>query len=202
MHNTLRARTTHPLLLLVLSLAFTLTACGSGDDPALDAGPGSAATKSSASSQNNDADVTFIRDMTPHHESALAMAELAVDRAENAQIKDLAKRIAAAQTPEIEQMAELARAFGVDVKMGGDKPHSGASGGAMEGGAARLEKLSGAAFDKAFLEEMIPHHESAVAMSQTELDAGKNPEAKALAQAIISGQTKEIAEMKALLAKL
>jgi uncharacterized protein (DUF305 family) len=53
-----------------------------------------------------------------------------------------------------------------------------------------------------FLEMMITHHEGAVTMGKTELVSGSNTEAKALAQSIITGQTKEIATMQQLLAGL
>ena len=62
-----------------------------------------------------------------------------------------------------------------------------------------LEQAKGAAFDKLYLQDMIAHHEGAVVMAQQEIDSGENPQVKALAQAIIDGQTKEIAEMKKML---
>ena len=46
---------------------------------------------------------------------------------------------------------------------------------------------------------MIGHHTGAVQMAQTELAAGQNPEAKALAQTIIDAQQSEITEMQGLL---
>ncbi len=47
----------------------------------------------------NDADVTFAQDMIPHHEQALEMAQLASDRAEDEQVRKLARRIEGAQDP-------------------------------------------------------------------------------------------------------
>ena len=47
---------------------------------------------------------------------------------------------------------------------------------------------------------MIAHHTSALTMAKAELNSGSEPDAKAVAQSIIDGQTKEIAEMKAILA--
>lgn len=195
-------------LALAAGLTVTLAACGSGDDPTISAEGGaapaasSAGTSSSVSAEFNDADVTFIQGMAPHHASALAMAELAPSRAENAQVKDLAERIAAAQGPEIELMQEMARTWDVELDMEKSASMPGMDMGGMEDMAAELEPLEGAAFDKAFLEAMIPHHESALPMAQAELDAGVNPEAKKMAQDIVTSQTAEIAEMKQLLTSL
>lgn len=66
----------------------------------------------------------------------------------------------------------------------------------------RLESSTGTAFDRLWLELMIQHHEGAVRMAKDELADGKNPDAKALAQAIITSQQAEISKMNALLAAL
>mgnify|MGYP003453340839 FL=1 len=46
--------------------------------------------------------------------------------------------------------------------------------------------------DKHFIEQMIPHHDGAVAMAKLALEKSKRPEIKTLATAIIESQTKEI----------
>ncbi len=51
-------------------------------------------------------------------------------------------------------------------------------------------------FDKAFLEEMIVHHEGAVDMAEMVLSNSKRPELIELANGIISAQTSEISTMK------
>lgn len=61
-----------------------------------------------------------------------------------------------------------------------------------------LSRLSGRAFDRAFLSMMIPHHQAAVAMSQTVLPT-KNAQVKAWASAIIRDQNREITQMHTLL---
>lgn len=62
---------------------------------------------------------------------------------------------------------------------------------------AELQGKTGDDFDKAFLSEMIMHHEGAVQMAQAARTHAKHKEIKDLAQAIISAQNKEIADMKA-----
>lgn len=95
-------------------------------------------------------------------------------------------------------MQEMAEAWDVELAAGG------AMSGGMEmgGDTDMLKALSGAEFDRAFLEMMTVHHEGALTMAQTELDKGENSQAKALAREITESQTAEIKEMKQLLSQL
>jgi uncharacterized protein (DUF305 family) len=61
---------------------------------------------------------------------------------------------------------------------------------------AELIGKTNEAFDKAFLNEMIVHHEGAVEMAKLALTNTKRPELLELAKMIITAQEKEIAEMK------
>lgn len=68
--------------------------------------------------------------------------------------------------------------------------------GAMDSMMVGLQGKIGDTFDKAFIEEMIMHHEGAVAMAEAALKNAKHPEIKTMANAIISAQTSEINQMK------
>ena len=50
-------------------------------------------------------------------------------------------------------------------------------------------------FDKAFIDNMIPHHESAIAMAQVVLEESENPEIREIAGAIVDAQEREIKQM-------
>lgn len=50
--------------------------------------------------------------------------------------------------------------------------------------------------DKDFVLMMIPHHEGAIDMAKIELQYGKDPKLRELAQKIIDAQETEISEMK------
>ena len=69
--------------------------------------------------------------------------------------------------------------------------------GAMQSMTTGLTGLQGDAFDKAFLAEMIVHHQGAVAMAQQALTSSKHQEIKDLAQKIIDAQNTEITQMQA-----
>ena len=143
-------------------------------------------------------DIMFAQMMIPHHQQAVDMGTLAETRASNPEVKALAAQIKAEQAPEIAEMKSWLTKAGASLDMG----HTMAMGGMLtETDMAALEKASGAEFDRLFLKGMIGHHEGAIHMAQMVIDS-TNAEAKALGEAIIDSQTKQIAYMKELLAKL
>ena len=137
--------------------------------------------------------------MIPHHRQAVEMAEIAVDRAQNPAVKALAEQIQAAQDPEIETMTGFLEAW--DAEVPSDDGISGMPGMTGMPGAPGMEGMmmpeqmdemrgaSGAAFDTMFLQMMIAHHEGAVREAQRELAEGANPQAKELANQIVTAQT-------------
>ena len=66
----------------------------------------------------------------------------------------------------------------------------------MTGMSASLEGKTGDEFDRAFIDEMITHHEGAVDMARQALQHAKHNEIKKMAQDIIDAQTKEIDTMR------
>ncbi len=194
-----------------------LAGCAGGNDTAsTGAGPSGAQSSSTetpggGSAAVNDADVTFVQGMIPHHRSAVVMAEIAEGRAEDPRVLDLAGRIEAAQQPEIDTMTGWLEEWGKPVPEESDSGMStdhGSMGGhgSMEMGGemdmGALEGASGPEFDRMFLEMMTAHHQGAVEMAETEIGEGSNPDAIALAQQIADSQTAEIEEMQRLLAEI
>ncbi|MBA3924087.1 MAG: DUF305 domain-containing protein [Nostocaceae cyanobacterium] len=79
-----------------------------------------------------------------------------------------------------------------------DKPKTAApatSGISMSQMTASLKTKSGDDFDKAFIADMIAHHQSAIDMAKLSATNAKHQEVKDLSNNIISTQQKEITEM-------
>ncbi|MGA5184798.1 DUF305 domain-containing protein [Streptomyces pseudogriseolus] len=191
--------------------AFVLAACGGNGDDTGSAGHGghnsstasaSASAPASASQgQHNVADVAFAKGMIPHHRQAVQMADLAPGRAQSAEVKKLAADIKKAQDPEIKTLSGWLTSWGEEVPAEGAMDHSmHGSGGMMTAEEmTELENASGKAFDTAFMEMMIKHHEGAVEMAKTEQADGAYAPAKKMAGQIITSQSAEIERMNKLL---
>ncbi|MFC4606260.1 DUF305 domain-containing protein [Streptomyces maoxianensis] len=206
--NTNRSLIRRAALVVAAGAAsLVLAACGSNGDSS--AGHDGHATNSptgsapAAQGQHNAADVAFAKEMIPHHRQAVAMADLAPTRAESAEVKALAQEIKNAQDPEIKTLSGWLTSWGEQVPAEGAMDHSAHGAGGMMTAEVMtsLEQASGKAFDTAFMELMIKHHEGAVAMAKTEKADGAFPDAKTMADAIITSQTAEIARMNSLLGK-
>jgi uncharacterized protein (DUF305 family) len=149
-----------------------------------------------------DMDRHFIEQMIPHHEDAVAMADLALTRAEHPELKQLAETIIRDQTREIVQMRTwYASWYGVDAPTGDDAFRGmgmGMMGGGMMNDEADMEVLQAASvFDKEFIEQMIPHHQMGVMMARMVLSRTNRPEIEELARSIVRTQTDEIEQMRA-----
>jgi len=170
-----------PAALALIALAAIAVGCGDDD---------------SSGGRGNDTDAAFVNDMVPHHEAAVEMAMLANTRAEHPELRRLADDIIAAQNREIDTMssvkADLAGEHGDhmagDAHMSGDEHSRGM-------GMDPQELRDAKPFDREFIDMMIPHHQGAIRMARMQLDEGKDPEVRKLAQAIIDAQAKEIDEM-------
>ncbi|MGC2997077.1 DUF305 domain-containing protein [Streptomyces sp. G35A] len=188
--------------------ALVLAACGgNGDGSAGHDGHNATASSSAPASvsasqgQHNAADVAFGKGMIPHHRQAVEMADLAPDRAQSAEVKKLAADIKKAQDPEIKKLSGWLTAWGEEVPAEGAMDHSmhGSGGMMTQQEMTELENASGKAFDTAFMEMMIKHHEGAVEMAKTEQADGAYAPARGMAADIIASQSAEIEQMNKLL---
>ena len=188
-----------------LATALTLSACGTSDNGStgsmggMDHGTASTGTSAtSGSAASRPGDVMFAQMMIPHHEQAIEMADLALqNRSASNEVTDLARQIKAAQDPEIETMNRWLREW--NAPAASSMSHGSGGGMMSEGDMLSLGEAKGSEFDRLWLTMMIEHHEGAVSMAQQVLTTTAKPDVKAMAQAIVDGQNKEIATMRGML---
>jgi uncharacterized protein (DUF305 family) len=132
--------------------------------------------------------------MVPHHQGAIAMAEVALKNAEHEEIKQLSRNIISSQQAEIEELKSIKKEeFGtsqVPMEMSPEQ---------MRGMGMMMDPQDLASrepFDRAFIDAMIPHHQSAIEMAQVAYEESKNPQVKELAENIVNAQQREIEQMK------
>jgi uncharacterized protein (DUF305 family) len=189
-----------------------LAACsnGAGGMSGMDhSGSGmSSAAPAASSSTHNAQDVSFAQGMAMHHQQAIEMADMVLDKqGVNSKVTTLATQIKNEQKPEIEQMNGWLKSWGEQTMSGstsGMDHDMGSMGGGMmsEDDMNALKKASGDTASSLFLTQMTTHHKGAIEMAQTEVSKGKNPDAVALAKKIISDQTTQITQMQDLLKQL
>lgn len=147
----------------------------------------------------NDADIDFAMNMIAHHEQAIEMADLVLDKeGVDDRVINLALAIKEAQGPEISTMTSWLESWGEDTMPGMDH----GDGMMSDEDMTTLENAAGAEASGLFLEQMIEHHQGAIDMAEQEVAAGENPDAIALARKIIVDQTSEITTMQELLVSL
>jgi uncharacterized protein (DUF305 family) len=151
-------------------------------------------------------DQQFIDMMVPHHEGAVEMARIAQQRAEHPELRQLADDVLRSQDAEISRMRLWRQAwYGTSttppmnqmpmvVGMAG-MSHAGQT---MDM-AADVERLRAAPgpFDLAFIDAMIPHHQSAIEAARVALKQSTRAEIQELAVAILEAQQREIGQMSA-----
>jgi uncharacterized protein (DUF305 family) len=213
------------LLTLVLAAAFILTACGGagggqqGSGSGGEGEPGTAEKGGGMAEMDHDqmghgsmgmgsdgmarqmvmqngkySDKAFINAMVPHHQGAIEMARVALENAEHEEIQEVSRNIVSTQQSEIEELKSIKQEeFGtsnVPMEMSMEQ---------MRGMGMMMDPQSLAdenPFDEAFIDTMIPHHQSAIGMAGVANEKSKNPRIKELAQNITSAQKREIEQMR------
>ncbi|MCU1698432.1 MAG: hypothetical protein JWR34_4495 [Mycobacterium sp.] len=187
-----------------LAMVAALSSCGSTSH---DEHAGHHPASVSQSTDHNAADVAFAQGMLPHHRQAVDLAAMVPSRTTNPDVRMMATHISWDQQAEILTMTGMLAQWGEPVATNHDE-HGGMTMPGMPGMVdgvmpgmvddatmTQLKSLSGPAFDELWLTSMIDHHQGAVTMAHTEIADGQNPDAKKLAEMIITAQQREIAQM-------
>jgi uncharacterized protein (DUF305 family) len=167
-------------------------------------------------------DAGFARDMGRHHQQAVEMANLALVRSGDAEVRQLAFDISATQTNQLGRMQGWLSLWGLprtdgtvmawmgdgtDGMAGMDHAGHGAAAGdgalmpgmATETELAELRTLTGTAFDVRFLQLMTRHHQGGLEMAEYGRDHATVPAVRRLAESIADTQSAESTTMATML---
>ena len=152
----------------------------------------SATVFASASAPNRDQarfEMRFLTMMIDHHYGAVKMAELCDGRTIHAELQAMCDSIESSQTAEIEEMRSWLRDwYGTD--------HQPELDGKTRRKIEELSRLTGAAFEKAFMRSMIEHHSMAIARGVDCLHRAYHAEMINMCAMMIGAQADEIAQMR------
>jgi uncharacterized protein (DUF305 family) len=154
--------------------------------------------QSSPNAASQPYDLQFIDTMTNHHQGAIEMAEMALKKSNNAELRAFAQKIIDDQKKEIAQMKDWREKWyaGKPEAVNMQMPGMMDSMKMMAGDEMKkMETASGKDFDVHFLDMMTPHHAGAVTMAKEALARAEHPEIKTLANQVIKEQEAEIKEM-------
>ena len=192
----------HPVNILTMLVAAVLIAgmigwlIGQSDD---DAPP------------SNAADVGFLQDMRVHHDQAIEMANLYLDRPDiDGSLGTIARGIAYGQSIEIGIMVQLLSDLDAPAQsddgtamgwMGMEVPAEEMPGMATDDQMVALGDADGVDADQLFVELMVAHHQGGIEMMDAALANAENPTVLFYAQRWRDAQVAEISEMETQLAR-
>ena len=199
---------------LLLTMSLTLASCAGADDSGSgqqEEGNSSGSTQQEESQGNSTqsmdpgemarqivmlnseySDAAFVDAMVPHHEGAVEMAKVALDNAEHEEIRTLAQDIISGQQAEIERFGQIREGLGGSAMEGMSEEDMNQMMGMMD-----AQDLAGQRpFDRAFIDAVIPHHESAIEMASVALEESEDLDIRTIAQGIVDAQEAEIAQME------
>lgn len=151
-------------------------------------------------SQNvtNSITINFIECMVPHHQAAIAMSQNLLEYTTYQPLQNIAKNIMERQTNGIKQMEEIARTKYRYPNTIQDVNHYREK--YLEITKNMIERMKNAPrcihINLNFINEMIPHHEGAIAMCENLLQYRIEPRLKLIANSIIKEQSKGVEELK------
>lgn len=139
---------------------------------------GGCATKLSEMKAMGNPDQMFVMWMGRFSGSEAKASEMAATRASNPQVRQFAQRMVDDHRKANAELERLGSEKGLEVSFAPDQMHRAVS--------QHLMKLSGAEFDKAYMDSMVAGHAFVVSKVESEAAMGKDPDIKAWAKTKLS----------------
>ena len=185
-------RPIHPVVRLLLALAFTVGAFAvvsfAGTSTA-------SAHTSTTSGKNAQFEIRFMERLSDHHLAAVKADSICLQKATHDALRDMCASDKASQQMEISEMVSwLSQWYDVHYQ-----PSLTPSSKAMVMYLSTLRK--GKSFEVGYMENIMPHHLMAIKMARTCLAQASHQKLLNLCKDVISAQTKEIQEMTGFLCR-
>ena len=201
------------MILCVVALAATLwTSCDSVRETTSNSGPdktslpntngpgnlhmgnSNANSASMNANSNSSAAGNFWNEAAAGGMAEVELSRLASTKAQNADVKRFAQMMIADHTKTNDELKSLATRKSVVLPTGLDPAHQSVM--------SKLEGMSGAEFDRGYVDAMVQDHEASVQLFERQAESGTDPEAKAFASKTLPALQKHLGMIKDIQAKL
>jgi len=118
-------------------------------------------------------DHKFVMDAARGGMAEVKLGELASRQASNSAVKEFGQRMVTDHSKANDELKQLASSKGITLPSDTDKKHKATY--------ARIQKLHGAAFDSAYVKDMLEDHQKDVADFRKEANKGQDPDIKSWA---------------------
>ncbi len=119
-------------------------------------------------------DETFVMKAAQGGLAEVELGNLAIERGANQKVKDFGRRMVTDHSKAGDELKTIASHKSLNVPAGIDAKSQATK--------HRLSSLSGAAFDRAYMEDMVSDHKEDIAEFQREANTGADPELRSFAQ--------------------
>lgn len=164
-----------------------------------DVAPGDSTAAGTATESNalqaSSPDHLFLQRMSDHHVGLIQMGEQAMRQATNDSVKTEAQHFAVGQTSSIKNMQRMLHASYNDSHQPVIMPRHTAV-------VDSLSTLQGTAYNKAFVQKVIDHHQGGIKMIDGYLSTAQNISVRVMAEKMKTLQTEDIKRLEGLLKKL
>ncbi len=133
---------------------------------------------SSSSMQSAPSAADFLKTVAQDNQAEIELAQLAQSKSANPQVKQYAQMLVSDHTKAQEKVTSLAKQNKIDLPSGVAAAQSAEK--------DRLQDLSGASFDRAYIDAMVSNHQKAVSLFQKEASSSVASDVKSFAQTTVS----------------
>jgi len=130
----------------------------------------SSSAKSSSKGQLDHSDRKFVEEAAKGGMAEVELGQLASQRAQSPDVKQFAQRMVTDHGKANDQLKQVASSKGVELPSGTDK--------STQRKMDKLQKLQGAEFDKAYMNDMVKDHKKDVKDFQKQAKSAKDPDVK------------------------